>query len=215
MPLPPIPHFEDRNVEEWAKAISDALQHDLYAPFDDNGGPGVNDSGVQNAIQASVAPLQATLDAALVSLVPVGTIVAYGGATAPTGWLLCQGQQVPKDTYAALYGVLGSTWGAETATHFTLPPSDRVPRGATLAHPVGDVWGADEVDAADVPVAAHTHNYGQASAGSVVVDPGGSPTQSVLIPPITQTPTPTDPNVPAGTLTVTNPSMAVSYIIKS
>jgi microcystin-dependent protein len=40
-------------------------------------------------------------------LVPVGTITAYGNATPPTGWLLCNGQSTSG--YTALAAVVGAT----------------------------------------------------------------------------------------------------------
>ncbi|MCB9438423.1 MAG: tail fiber protein [Anaerolineales bacterium] len=42
--------------------------------------------------------------------IPIGTIVPYAGATAPTGWLLCDGSVVSKITYADLFAVIGSSF---------------------------------------------------------------------------------------------------------
>lgn len=50
--------------------------------------------------------------------VPSGTIMAYAGNAAsspPTGWLLCNGQEVSKTTYADLFAAIGTTW--DTATN--------------------------------------------------------------------------------------------------
>jgi microcystin-dependent protein len=43
-----------------------------------------------------------------------GVITAFAGATAPTGWLLCDGSQISRSTYGALDGVLGETYGTYT-----------------------------------------------------------------------------------------------------
>jgi microcystin-dependent protein len=48
--------------------------------------------------------------------VPTGQITAFGGASAPTGWLLCDGTAVSRTTYAALFAVLGTTYGAGNGT---------------------------------------------------------------------------------------------------
>ncbi|MBB2205630.1 phage tail protein [Gluconacetobacter takamatsuzukensis] len=54
--------------------------------------------------------------------VPVGAIVDYAGAAAPAGWLLCYGQNVSRTVYAALFGVVGTLYGAgDGATSFGLP----------------------------------------------------------------------------------------------
>lgn len=51
-----------------------------------------------------------------------GIIVAYGGSTAPTGWLMCYGQEVSRTTYATLYTIMGTTYGSGNgSTTFNLP----------------------------------------------------------------------------------------------
>jgi microcystin-dependent protein len=57
-----------------------------------------------------------------VTLVPTGAVMPFAGSTAPTGWLLCAGQAVSRTTYAALFAVLGTTFGAgDGSTTFALP----------------------------------------------------------------------------------------------
>jgi microcystin-dependent protein len=46
------------------------------------------------------------------ALCPPGSIMAYMGTNAPPGWLLCNGQQVSRTQYAALFAVLGTASGA-------------------------------------------------------------------------------------------------------
>ena len=38
-----------------------------------------------------------------VPVMPVGCVIPFAGAAAPTGWLLCQGQAVSRTTYAQLF----------------------------------------------------------------------------------------------------------------
>ena len=54
-------------------------------------------------------------------LVPAGTIVQFAGASAPTGWFLCDGSTKSQATYPELYAVLGTTYGTDTGGNFTLP----------------------------------------------------------------------------------------------
>ena len=44
--------------------------------------------------------------------VPVGGLMPYAGATAPTGYLLCDGSEVPIASYQDLYNTIGTTYGA-------------------------------------------------------------------------------------------------------
>lgn len=60
---------------------------------------------------------------------PIGAINAYGGATAPNGWLLCQGQAISRTEYAELFAVIGTAYGSgDGSTTFNLPD----PREAAL-----------------------------------------------------------------------------------
>ena len=53
---------------------------------------------------------------------PVGSIVAYTVNNSPTGWLLCNGTSVNKETYHALYEAIGNTFGGvESDLSFNLP----------------------------------------------------------------------------------------------
>ena len=72
-------------------------------------------------IAAGTVSLSALVAAVQQALVPPGTIVAYSGATAPAGWLLCHGQAVSRTTYAALYAVQGNAFGTPVGTDFNLP----------------------------------------------------------------------------------------------
>lgn len=62
-------------------------------------------AAIQSGITAEI--LQRLLGA---TLTPVGTVQAYAGATAPQGYLLCQGQAVSKSEYAELYHVIGDLY---------------------------------------------------------------------------------------------------------
>lgn len=67
----------------------------------------VKDSGI------TVAKLAAAVQALLL---PAGLIAPYGASTAPTGWLLCDGSAVSRTTYAALFAVLSTEFGAGNGT---------------------------------------------------------------------------------------------------
>jgi len=53
---------------------------------------------------------------------PAGIIMDYGGSSAPTGWLECDGSAVSRTTYAALYAAISTAWGTgDGSTTFNLP----------------------------------------------------------------------------------------------
>ena len=81
---------------------------------------------------------------------PTGGLIMWGTGTAPSGWLLCDGTAVNRTTYAALFAVIGTTFGAgDTTTTFNLPNyTNRMPYGTT----VGATGGS-----ADAVVVTHTH----------------------------------------------------------
>lgn len=55
-------------------------------------------------------------------LTPAGTIVAYGGTTGPSGWLICHGSAVSRTTYADLFTVVGEIFGeGDNSTTFNVP----------------------------------------------------------------------------------------------
>lgn len=85
-------------------------------------------------------------------LVPTGTVFAFAGTSAPTGWLLCDGAAYPQGTYPALSAVLGSTYNTQTnpttGSNYTAPAAGnfRVPdyRGIFLRSS-GQASGLDNV----------------------------------------------------------------------
>lgn len=54
--------------------------------------------------------------------VPIGSVMDYAGATAPTGWLICNGAAVSRTTYSVLFALIGSTYGqGDGSTTFNVP----------------------------------------------------------------------------------------------
>jgi microcystin-dependent protein len=102
---------------------------------------------------------------------PIGSIVAYTMNSSPTGWLMCDGSSVSKETYNKLYEVIGNTFGT-TELFFNLPDY----RGAFLRG-IGThngYAGPTSIDAFQTH-ATQTHNH---LANSVVTDPGHNHTQN-------------------------------------
>jgi len=72
---------------------------------------------------APTTTLQAATKGYVDAAGPAGIISAFGGTSAPTGWLACDGSAVSQTTYANLYAAIGATWntGGEGAGNFRLP----------------------------------------------------------------------------------------------
>ena len=60
----------------------------------------------------------------LANVTPVGSILDFAGASAPTGWLLCYGQALDASAtpaYQDLFDVIGNTFGGTNNTDFVVP----------------------------------------------------------------------------------------------
>ena len=62
---------------------------------------------------------------------PTGSITMFSGSVAPNGWLICDGSNVSRTTYADLFNIIGTNYGnGDGSTTFTLPNfKGRVPVG--------------------------------------------------------------------------------------
>lgn len=98
------------------------------------------------------------------SYLPKGMITPYAGASAPSGWLLCDGSAVSRTTYADLFAVVGTTYGSgDGSTTFNLPDL----RSKFVAGKGAAGWSdalAETGGSADAINVAHTHTYSGTTA---------------------------------------------------
>lgn len=115
------------------------------------------------------------VDTAPLAVVPTGVTLEFAGSVAPTGYLLCDGSAVSRTTYAALFAVIGTTYGVgDGSTTFNVPDE----RGRTTvgldnmggvaanrmvtnpASVLGQTGGAEVHTLTDPEMPIHTHDYG-------------------------------------------------------
>lgn len=118
-----------------------------------------------NFTAAALSSTQAQIDAVAALLtggvlrgngaVPAGAVQDFAMASAPTGWLACDGQSVATATYPDLFAAIGYTWGG-TGANFNVPNlQNRYRRhrwssgGSNLAGSVGNTQNPANL--------AHTH----------------------------------------------------------
>jgi microcystin-dependent protein len=110
-----------------------------------------------------------------IGAVPVGSVTAFAGSSAPSGWLLCGGQTVSRTQYSGLFLTIGTTYGAgDGSTTFTLPDlRGRVPAGLdnmggsaasrltstvlTASNTLGATGGSQTHTLTEAQMPVHTH----------------------------------------------------------
>lgn len=87
----------------------------------------------------------------------------FAGTAAPEGYLMCDGSAVSRTTYATLFGVIGTAFGAgDGSSTFNLPDlGGRVPLGVSQSHALGTTGGSETVTLTESELPAHVHEVPQ------------------------------------------------------
>ena len=168
------------------------------------------------------------------SVIPPGTIQAFGGGSVPAGWLLCDGATVSRATFSALFEAVGTAHGAgDGSTTFHLPDmrgrflrgADNMGTGAAGRDPnagtrtAGNAGGATGNTVGSVQDSAfgqHNHAFfNNGSASMAAVSSGGGDPLYKTININQNTATNSTGIANAGGSTESRPqNLAVEYIIK-
>jgi microcystin-dependent protein len=109
-----------------------------------------------------------------------GMITMFAGAAAPLGFLLCDGSSVSRTTYADLFALIGTTYGAGNGTTtFNLPNlkgkvAVGLDAGQTEFDALGETGGAKTHTLTVNEMPAHTHS------GKVLATNAGGPLGTVM-----------------------------------
>ena len=115
-------------VVSFAKLKSDVLATSEEAVTGEINNKLMTPIRVKEAISAQTPPA-----------LPTGSFIYYGGVDVPDGYLLCNGANVSRTTYANLFAVIGTKYGdGDGVSTFTLPNLDgRVLQGTNDTSEVG------------------------------------------------------------------------------
>ncbi len=186
---PADPAEVNENFETLADFVNTEVVHldgskAMGAAFDAGAFKIVN---VASGVSTTDAVNKGQLDDVSASAVPTGGIIMWPTAVVPTNWLPCDGAAVSRTTYAALFAVIGVTYGpGNGSTTFNVPNfQNRFPVGigpATWSDAVGETGGQTD---AIIPIHGHTASSGNASvdhshdSGSLSAVSGGAHQHSV------------------------------------
>jgi len=104
--------------------------------------------------------------------IPTATIVPWSTASVPSGFLECNGQAVSQSTYAALYAIIGTTYGDPGGGNFNVPDlQDNVAIGKSPTKNVASTGGANTV----TPTGNITGNVAGSTANATLSTPQLAP----------------------------------------
>lgn len=115
---------------------------------------------------------------------PAGIIMPFAGTVAPQGCLFCDGSAVSRTSYAALFAVIGTTYGAgDGETTFNIPDlSGRVVIGVSSSHAIGSTGGSETVTLTADQLPAHVHEVPQHGHGNNITATTPKLTHSITQP---------------------------------
>lgn len=119
---------------------------------------------------------------------PTGAILPFGGSVAPSGWLLCDGSPVSRQSFNALFTVLSDTYGpGDGSTTFNLPDMrGRVAVGSGLGtglttRPLGVAGGSEDYLTTTSGAHSHINNPSGLHDHTITVVDGGDHTHGITV----------------------------------
>jgi microcystin-dependent protein len=110
------------------------------------------------------------------AIVPPATVLPYAAASAPEGWLICDGSAVSRSTYANLFAAIGTTYGSgDGLTTFNLPNTQGIfLRGAGSQIISGITYNGTRGTSENDNMQGHWHELGDNSGNVSNSRPSGT-----------------------------------------
>ncbi|HZU86800.1 MAG TPA: tail fiber protein [Anaerolineaceae bacterium] len=88
----------------------------------------------------------------------VGEIRMFAGNFAPAGWMFCEGQLLPISEYETLFNLIGTTYGGDGQSTFSLPDlRGRIPIHQGNGYVLAETGGVETVTLTTSQIPAHSH----------------------------------------------------------
>ena len=115
--------------------------------------------------------------------ISTGSVIPWSDGSVPSGFLECNGAAVSRTTYAALFAIIGTTYGSGNgSTTFTLPDvQDKIVMGRSPTKALASTGGANTVSSggnssgsggntsiSTPTMASHNHPVGNSQGGGTI-----------------------------------------------
>lgn len=112
-----------------------------------------------------------------------GEIKAFPYTFSPSGWIPCDGRELPVQQYPALYAVIGNTYGGTPNVSLKVPNLNGAPGGIGRAvqgagqipnvssYPLGSTTGTPSVTLTPAQMPQHNHTISAINAAATVANP--------------------------------------------
>jgi microcystin-dependent protein len=90
----------------------------------------------------------------------VGEIRMFAGNFAPVGWMFCEGQLLPISENETLFNLIGTTYGGDGQSTFSLPDlRGRIPVHFGTGFVLAETGGAEEITLTASQIPSHSHPF--------------------------------------------------------
>ena len=130
-----ITFVTETNMYVGRTALEQALQ-DVKGYVDShNGVLTIQQNGADIGTFSANQETNETINIVVPDALPTGSYIQFAGSQAPEGFLVCNGGEISRTTYSALFAVIGTTYGSgDGSTTFNLPNlTDRFLQGSTTS----------------------------------------------------------------------------------